>query len=223
MSAHTERTGAKVLAEGIETEAHLETALSLGSTLGQGWLFGRPGPLPQPLPPVKPWDAIPLLSTPPPVHSTQTPFEILHGNREVLEANERVLASMSRNLEERATELGRRGVVLAAFQERRHLTLPTFERYLQLARSGSFVGLCAEGISGIEIPDVAKGEIGPRDRLRNEWAVIVIGPHFAGGMAALETTSDPGMRTFAFGITHQREMVVRMGHSLIARLEHGSA
>ena len=43
--AHAERTGATLLAEGIETEAHLDQALSLGATLGQGWLLGYPGPL----------------------------------------------------------------------------------------------------------------------------------------------------------------------------------
>src|SRR4051794_40500449 len=44
VNAYAERTGARVLAEGIETDAHLATARALGATLGQGWLFGRPGP-----------------------------------------------------------------------------------------------------------------------------------------------------------------------------------
>lgn len=44
--SETERTGAIVLAEGIETPQHLAAAASMGATLGQGWLFGRPGPLP---------------------------------------------------------------------------------------------------------------------------------------------------------------------------------
>ena len=44
VNAHAERTGAVVLAEGIETEEHLATARALGATLGQGWYFGRPGP-----------------------------------------------------------------------------------------------------------------------------------------------------------------------------------
>ncbi|GGN63470.1 hypothetical protein GCM10010112_22740 [Actinoplanes lobatus] len=39
------RTGAVVIAEGIETEEHLATALRLGARWGQGWLFGRPGPI----------------------------------------------------------------------------------------------------------------------------------------------------------------------------------
>ncbi len=46
VSAEAERTGALVLAEGIETEAHRQTALALGARYGQGWLFGRPAELP---------------------------------------------------------------------------------------------------------------------------------------------------------------------------------
>ncbi|MDP9400658.1 MAG: EAL domain-containing protein [Actinomycetota bacterium] len=39
-------TGALVLAEGIEHEDHLRTALAVGATLGQGFHFGRPAPIP---------------------------------------------------------------------------------------------------------------------------------------------------------------------------------
>ncbi|MCY1143764.1 EAL domain-containing protein [Actinoplanes sp. Pm04-4] len=41
--AEAQRTGAVVIAEGIETEADLLTARQLGARWGQGWLFGRPG------------------------------------------------------------------------------------------------------------------------------------------------------------------------------------
>ncbi|MBG0564032.1 EAL domain-containing protein [Actinoplanes aureus] len=43
--AAARRTGAVVIAEGVETEADLRTALALGATWGQGWLFGRPVPI----------------------------------------------------------------------------------------------------------------------------------------------------------------------------------
>jgi EAL domain-containing protein (putative c-di-GMP-specific phosphodiesterase class I) len=45
VGAYAERTGAAVVAEGIETEEHLSRAIALGATWGQGWLFGRPVPL----------------------------------------------------------------------------------------------------------------------------------------------------------------------------------
>jgi EAL domain-containing protein (putative c-di-GMP-specific phosphodiesterase class I) len=46
VGAQVERTGAQVLAEGIETEDQIDVAHSLGATLAQGYLFGRPAPLP---------------------------------------------------------------------------------------------------------------------------------------------------------------------------------
>ncbi len=39
--------GCAMVAERIESEAEAETLRSLGITYGQGWLFGRPGPLPE--------------------------------------------------------------------------------------------------------------------------------------------------------------------------------
>ncbi len=43
-----ERSGCQVIAEGIETETELEMLHSLGIPLGQGYLLGRPRPLPGP-------------------------------------------------------------------------------------------------------------------------------------------------------------------------------
>jgi len=44
------KTGAKVVAEGIELEADLAVIQNLGLDLGQGYLLGRPAPVPQPIP-----------------------------------------------------------------------------------------------------------------------------------------------------------------------------
>ena len=45
VEAYVATSGAAVVAEGIETEAHLARARSLGADWGQGWLLGRPEPL----------------------------------------------------------------------------------------------------------------------------------------------------------------------------------
>ncbi len=39
-------TGAQIVAERVETEREAEELVALGVDFGQGWLFGRPGPLP---------------------------------------------------------------------------------------------------------------------------------------------------------------------------------
>jgi diguanylate cyclase (GGDEF)-like protein len=50
----TRTTGGEVVAEGIETDLQAELMARLGVTCGQGWLFGRPSPLP-PLPGAAAW------------------------------------------------------------------------------------------------------------------------------------------------------------------------
>jgi EAL domain-containing protein (putative c-di-GMP-specific phosphodiesterase class I) len=46
VEAYVAATGAAVVAEGIESQAHLDRARALGADWGQGWLLGPPGPLP---------------------------------------------------------------------------------------------------------------------------------------------------------------------------------
>lgn len=221
VSAHTERTGARVLAEGIETEQHLATALSFGATLGQGWYFGRPEPLPAQLPFVKPWSALPIQVVVPDIRTTQTPFDIVHSKRPVLEADEDVLLSMSRHLEQRGMDLGPRAVVLSGFQHAGHVTPAVLRTYTELAQSGAFVGLFAQGISRLALKNLAHGDLEPTDRMTKEWSVNVVGPHFAAALSARELESD-GPRRFAFALTHDRELVIRMAQSLLARLHQGS-
>ncbi|WP_157519534.1 bifunctional diguanylate cyclase/phosphodiesterase [Modestobacter sp. Leaf380] len=48
--AFADRTGLAVTAEGVETVEQRDLLTSMGCRYGQGWLFGRPGPLPAPSP-----------------------------------------------------------------------------------------------------------------------------------------------------------------------------
>ena len=45
------RTGTTLIAEGVETQAEAETLRELGVELAQGFLFGRPVPIDELLPP----------------------------------------------------------------------------------------------------------------------------------------------------------------------------
>lgn len=45
VETYVARSGAHVVAEGLETEQHRRRAVDLGADWGQGWLLGRPGPL----------------------------------------------------------------------------------------------------------------------------------------------------------------------------------
>lgn len=45
MSSASAKTGCRLIAEGIETEAELAAVRELGVDFGQGYLLGRPQPL----------------------------------------------------------------------------------------------------------------------------------------------------------------------------------
>ena len=47
LTSFADEVGMEVVAEGIETEAELDTLRALGVETGQGFLLGRPGPIPR--------------------------------------------------------------------------------------------------------------------------------------------------------------------------------
>lgn len=75
--AEAQRTGALVIAEGIETEDDLITARALGAHWGQGWLFGRPGLLQDAEHPYDPEAAAAIRRPRPGFHQPAgTPFQV---------------------------------------------------------------------------------------------------------------------------------------------------
>jgi diguanylate cyclase (GGDEF)-like protein/PAS domain S-box-containing protein len=219
VAAEHERTGARILAEGIETDDHVAIARTLGATLGQGWLFGRPGPLTAPLPVtrVRPTAAI---EQPPP---GDTPFAVVHEARggTVAEATKRLLLPMSHHLEHRAQRIGEGAVVLSAFQEARHFTPATARRYEALARRASLVAAFGIGLSDEPVHGVRGARLEDDDALAGEWSVIVLGPHFAGALVARDLGDadvDERDRRFAFATVYDRALVIAAARTLMSRI-----
>ncbi len=138
VAAEAERTGAIVLAEGIETQAQVALAKSMGAVLGQGWHFGRPGE-------IRPAPAVPAMGRPTidlnPVRDT--PFEHLRDRRDVRVGTKSQLLQMSLALEEQALLQGESAVLLSTFQESKYFPASTRARYADLAQEAAFVGALA--------------------------------------------------------------------------------
>ncbi len=217
VSAEAERTGASVLAEGIETEQHRQTALALGARYGQGWLFGRPGELR----PTR--SAIAGAISPPPrtAHvGHASPFETVAAHRPLRRANKRLLLALSMQIEAQASNLGSSAVVLSAFQESRFFTRPAAARYSRLSDSAALVGALGVGLSEQPAPGVRGVSIEHVDPLRGEWDVTVVAPHFAMAFVAREL-GDEGAdmeRRFDFAATYDRELAVAAARALMSRV-----
>ncbi len=217
VSAQAERTGALVLAEGIETEEHRQTALALGARYGQGWMFGRPEPLPSP------GAAIHNLIPRPPRDAPDrqpSPFEIVAGRLPTRSANKRLLLALSLQIEGRTSSLGRSAVVLSSFQEAQHFSAVTRARYSELSNRAALVGALGVGLSEHPAPGVRGVALDTEDPLRGEWNVAVIDPHFAMAFVARDLGDDgPDMgRRFDFAITYDRELAVEAARAMMGRL-----
>jgi diguanylate cyclase (GGDEF)-like protein/PAS domain S-box-containing protein len=215
VAAERERTGAAILAEGIETTAHLGVARSLGATLGQGWLWGRPAPLAE----LRRSAGIPRT----PRRARQeggTPFEVVAAERPIGEATKALLMPMSHHLEHRALRIGEGAVILSAFQSAERFTPATLRRYEILARSSSLVAAFGVGLGEEPVAGVRGAHLDPDDPLADEWSVVVLGPHFAGALVGrdLGDTGPDRERRFAFATVYDRTLVIAAARTLLARI-----
>jgi EAL domain-containing protein (putative c-di-GMP-specific phosphodiesterase class I) len=211
--AHAEATGATILAEGIETAAHLEQAQALGATLGQGWYFGHPGSLPTGAPAVAP------LAISAPALPAPTPFSLVaHSDRKRV-GRKNLLLGMSRHIESLGDKDGDL-VVLAAFQTADRFTPATRRRYERLGRHCPLVGALGVGMPSAPAHGVRGADLAPDDDLAGEWTVVVVGPHYAGALIAKDCgdSGPEGDRRFEFVVTHERAVVLDAARSLMARL-----
>ncbi len=217
ISAEAERTGALVLAEGIETEQHRQTALSLGARYGQGWLFGRPGEL---RPAASAIES--AISRPPRAeHSAHaSPFEAVAAHRPIRRGTKRLLLSLSLQIEAQVANLGASAVILSTFQEAEFFTAKAAARYSRLSQQAALAGALGVGLSEQPAPGVRGVAIEHVDPLRGEWDVTVIAPHFAMAFVAREL-GDGGAdmeRRFDFATTYDRDLAIAAARALMSRV-----
>jgi diguanylate cyclase (GGDEF)-like protein/PAS domain S-box-containing protein len=218
VNAEAERSGAIVLAEGIETEEHRGIARALGATHGQGWLFGRPDALPDPVSvPARPLPTRAAWSPPP---EGETPFGLVCAERPTRRGSKRLLLSISKHLEAQAMAHGDAAVVLSTFQEARHLTDASRGRYQRLAQSAAFVGVFGVGLPDEPVAGVRGASLDTTEPLRGEWNVVVVTPHFAAAFVGRDLGDEgPDMeRRFDFCLTYDRALAVRAAAALMRRI-----
>ncbi|MBI5087733.1 MAG: EAL domain-containing protein [Actinobacteria bacterium] len=213
--SHSEMTGATILAEGIETDTHLDQALALGATLGQGWALGLPGPLrdaPRPSRPVVPARQAPPIAV--------TPFAAMTDHQRLRIGRKGLLLDLSLHIESQALHLRPAPVVLSAFQYAARFTPATVARYALLADRCPLVGALAVDLTRHPVPKVHTSALAADDPLVGEWTVAVLGSHYSAALIARDLGDDgpDHDRRFEFAVTHDRDLVVAAARSLMARI-----
>ncbi|MEP6979464.1 MAG: EAL domain-containing protein [Nakamurella sp.] len=216
VNSYAERTGAVILAEGIEDARHLARARALGATLGQGWWFGRPAEGPVSGRPTRTL-RLPAL---PSAQVQTSPFECLPESVTLRQTTKPLLIEVSKHLEREAARLGGTCVVVSTFQHARNFTPLTARRYAGLAAGVGFVAAIGAELRLEPVPGVRGADLEPDDPIRQEWDIAVLAPHFAAALIAREvpTTRVDEERSFEFALTYDRDVVEDAARSLMSRV-----
>jgi EAL domain-containing protein (putative c-di-GMP-specific phosphodiesterase class I) len=211
VGTESERSRAIVLAEGIDSEEQLAVARAWGATLGQGYLLGAPGPLPDGERSARalalhgsgadPWGSTPYAR----VTNWKRPQR---GSRALAE-------TVAVQLERQAASLGDTAMVLAAFPDEEHAGPEAVARYRALAGRVAFVGVLGGG-PGIDAdPTVRGAPLAAGDPLHGTWTVVALGPYLNAAFVA-EARPDGD---FSFAVSYDRETVTECALMLMARME----
>jgi EAL domain-containing protein (putative c-di-GMP-specific phosphodiesterase class I) len=189
VGAEAERRRATVLAEGIDSEAQLQMARAAGATLGQGFLLGEPGPLPNPLPPPgRPLRLAPAGGDP----SGPLPFERVTNWRRPTRAPLELVERAAALLTAQAAALGPTGMLLAAPGGCGN---PALSRYEEMRDKLGFVGVLEFGA------------------LEDTWTEVALGPGFGACLVARRDGDE-----WLYSTSYDRELVVECAPLLMARL-----
>ncbi len=214
--AESERTGAVILAEGVESDRHLAVARSMGATLGQGWRFGPPAPLP---------DSVPVPPHPMRLRSATnvvagTPFEIVSRVRAPVASSRELLAATSRHLENEILHTSGKAVLLSSFQVAGNFTPDIRRRYERLAPRTVLTAALGQDMPAAPGVGIRGADLDPDDPLCRGWTVIALGSQLAAALIARRVDNSPptGPGKFEAIITHDRDLVVAAARSLLARV-----
>jgi EAL domain-containing protein (putative c-di-GMP-specific phosphodiesterase class I)/DICT domain-containing protein len=235
--AHHERAGARVLAEGIETAEHLDRALALGATLGQGYRFGHPAPLGR--------NATPETPSPPiriqhPCVDFGSPFDTVASHQATAVASQQstpgdsapvaihrhdkaTVVALSRYLEQQALQASDPPMVLTALQEAKYFTGETRARYERLAMRSPLVAIFGRDVADHLGSGIHGVRFDREDSLQRQWIVLALGANIATALVSREVPAhngagDRGERTFDVTSINDRTLVTGVARQLLSRM-----
>jgi hypothetical protein len=219
--SYAERTGAVILAEGIETEEHERLALVFGATYGQGYRYGAPQALPAAVSP--PRHVVPLKQRPQAV-SGMTAFDVVSATIRPERALKKDLLHIPQHLEEMALTEDDPCVLLAGFQEASAFAPERRWRYMDLASRNALTVVLADQLTRYVDHRLYIGPLAAGSPVAHEWTVIVMGPHQTAAFIARDRGVGEGSgRQFDFVYTHDWALVSAAGRAFLQELDGWSS
>lgn len=219
VAAYTERTGAIVMAEGIDTEESVSIALALGARVGQGRYLTEQNPTPTE--PSKRISSLNFRTSPQRGSLPEaSPYELATMGREFKPSTKRLLVEVSKGIESMAGQSLQTAVILGSFEKSEHFTRHTAHRWEVMATRAALVGALAVGMASEPAPKVRGADLEADDPVRDEWVVVMLSPHFSAVLAAkdMHDTGPDMERRFSYVLSHDPQLTVECARSLLLRL-----
>ncbi|OBA64476.1 diguanylate phosphodiesterase [Mycobacterium sp. 1100029.7] len=220
ITAHHERTGAVICAEGIETDDHLEQALAYGATLGQGIRFGAPGQLTT-TPLAFSW---PARTTRPPTKVDPANFGLAADVPTTRIVRKQTVTELARHIGRIAVSAETPPIVLFTLKDCADVHELSRSSLSFLAERSPLVAVFAENLPDDLGPGVRQVKLDRDDPLASESTVLVLGPDCAAALIARERTfpvcgpNDDDDPRYELSITFDRARVTAAARSLLDRL-----
>jgi EAL domain-containing protein (putative c-di-GMP-specific phosphodiesterase class I) len=206
-----ERTGATVLAEGVETSRHHEVVRCLGAPLAQGWFYGKPTADPTP---AEEHDVHLSLLADLALEEARTPFEVL-GRRPISRMPADVLLALGHEVFLHGLHLLPPALVVMLVPDPSLLTPRALRNLGRLARRQVVTGVMGAGVPSEPAPGV-RGSWEHDPSLDGQYAIVAVSPSTAVAVLARQTHRDPS--EFEFGLIHDRQRVVCAARCLLRKL-----
>ena len=213
--AHHERTGALIIAEGVETEEHLEQALAVGAGFAQGFRFGHAAPLNR----HQCAEGLPRLTQA--GRRGGAPGQVSESRKALRVARKEIVAAFSHHIEEQARHSVDHPMVLAAVQRADSFSESSRYLYQELAKISPLVVVLGRDVPSDFGGGVRGVALGPDDPLCEEWAVVTLGADTCRALVArqvADAADRPGDGRFEFLVTTDRAMVTKAARDLLARV-----
>lgn len=219
LRAHVERTGAVVVAEGVDSEDELIMVNALGARFATGELYASPTDRPNPVS-IPPEDAMSG-------HHTRnkpiqgTPYSIAQGlQADPLVVDYDFMIEHMVQLLKRASSAGSSALVVGVFGEEKQLPDTVGAVYRSVGRTAGLAAVLSGGFDEAPVPGVRSGPVDHSDALRDEYAVIVVGPDWSSMVSAHRRNElgTDGRREFDLFITTERYASVDAARSVLSRI-----
>jgi EAL domain-containing protein (putative c-di-GMP-specific phosphodiesterase class I) len=206
-----ERTGATILAEGVETKRHDQVVRALGAPLAQGWLYGKPTDDPTP---AEEHEAhMPIRSESGP-EDVVSPFDVL-GGQQISVAPRELLLSLADEVLRHGLHLVPPALLLVLVPDPEALTEHQLRALSELARSQLITGVIGPGMPAEPAPGV-RGSQRHDPALDGQYALIAVSPSTAVAVLARRTNSS--QPDFDFGVIHDRPRITTAARCLLRQL-----